>query len=645
MEAGATPRLRAAVESAIPNRVYVGRGAVLFVHGWCYHEERRIARLSLRVGDQRHDVPAHSMPRADLLRERDPARDPGGHAFRSGFWALVPLPAIEQPARAELELVASLRGGGEASHPLGEIDLDPGQGLAHRGGAAERRRHGSSPWSRSAWRPTIRFHPPSPAARLDPRPDAPQLDLPDQRRPLGSRRLRDARGRDRGRRAVSPQPVGAPPRLLPQLRARARPRPGRSRPSSPCPTRTTTGTRTSSRRCSTRRAARASPSPTATCADRSSRATLISSTYWTERRNNHTNLAIAARRQHDHRRRVAVPARPARAGAAVPAADRRRLPRSLARPRRARQRADRVRRPAALRLRPARRATPTASAVRAWAPRRLPRPSTNRTALSQWLLRLRGRLLRRRLPAQAPRRAPRPPLRRRARRAQGARRRPLPALAGRSRLGRRRCSGNRCARSGPRARRAPSMGRERLVARGLVWRRLIGPMAAAQATQAGSTMRRAARYRRRRRSTAASRSSHPRWWPSSPRSSRRFRSRSIRAASRRVNMLIPTVDLDHFFAAYIGKFNLARRLAEAGAAHAPGRGRSDLPAERLAAAGLGLRGTRLDPRPGRGRLRPDPRAAAAPGQPRATASSPPPRGRRTSRTTPVPSSAATGSSS
>ena len=44
----------------------------------------------------------------------------------------------------------------------------------------------------------------------------------------------------------------------------------------------------------------------------------------------------------------------------------------------------------------------------------------------------------------------------------------------------------------------------------------------------------------------------------------------------RVNMLVPTVDLDHFFAAYIGKFNLARRLAEAGGAHAPGRRRPNL---------------------------------------------------------------------
>ena len=29
-------------------------------------------------------------------------------------------------------------------------------------------------------------------------------------------------------------------------------------------------------------------------------------------------------------------------------------------------------------------------------------------------------------------------------------------------------------------------------------------------------------------------------------------------------MLVPTVDLEHFFGAYIGKFNLARRLAEHG---------------------------------------------------------------------------------
>lgn len=33
---------------------------------------------------------------------------------------------------------------------------------------------------------------------------------------------------------------------------------------------------------------------------------------------------------------------------------------------------------------------------------------------------------------------------------------------------------------------------------------------------------------------------------------------------RRINVLVPTVDLEHFFGGYIAKFNLARRLAEAG---------------------------------------------------------------------------------
>jgi hypothetical protein len=36
-------------------------------------------------------------------------------------------------------------------------------------------------------------------------------------------------------------------------------------------------------------------------------------------------------------------------------------------------------------------------------------------------------------------------------------------------------------------------------------------------------------------------------------------------APRRVNLLIPTIDLDHFFGGYIATFNLARRLAERGA--------------------------------------------------------------------------------
>ena len=37
------------------------------------------------------------------------------------------------------------------------------------------------------------------------------------------------------------------------------------------------------------------------------------------------------------------------------------------------------------------------------------------------------------------------------------------------------------------------------------------------------------------------------------------------AAPPRVNLLIPTIDLNHFFGGYITKLALAKRLAEAGA--------------------------------------------------------------------------------
>ena len=43
--------------------------------------------------------------------------------------------------------------------------------------------------------------------------------------------------------------------------------------------------------------------------------------------------------------------------------------------------------------------------------------------------------------------------------------------------------------------------------------------------------------------------------------------RFVRAddAPRRINLLIPTIDPDHFFGGYIAKFNLARRLSQEGA--------------------------------------------------------------------------------
>ena len=101
----------------------------------------------------------------------------------------------------------------------------------------------------------------------------------------------------------------------------------------------------------------------------------------------------------------------------------------------------------------------------------------------------------------------------------------------------------------------------------------------------------------------------------SPRRSRRCGWRSSDDAPRRVNLLIPSIDLQHFFGGYIGKFNLARRLAARGE-----RVRivtvdpvGSLPRE-LAARRRGLQRARRDARRGRGRVRA--RVAGDRGEPR-----------------------------
>jgi len=49
-----------------------------------------------------------------------------------------------------------------------------------------------------------------------------------------------------------------------------------------------------------------------------------------------------------------------------------------------------------------------------------------------------------------------------------------------------------------------------------------------------------------------------------PEEDRSARPEDIHCGSRRINLLIPNIDLKHFFGGYITKLNLARCLAEAG---------------------------------------------------------------------------------
>ena len=111
-------------------------------------------------------------------------------------------------------------------------------------------------------------------------------------------------------------------------------------------------------------------------------------------------------------------------------------------------------------------------------------------------------------------------------------------------------------------RRRDTLGAEWMLAHAFAWRRLL----AATARDAADAASRASTRCRRPPSTRG-------------RAPARRREPAVRViaekiaplrlavrddAPRRVNLLIPSIDLQHFFGGYIGKFNLARRLAARG---------------------------------------------------------------------------------
>jgi len=133
--------LEVRLESRLPERLAVGGGNALFLWGSCFHQRRRIREL--RVGLPGAQVPAiaHGMPRPDLFAalhptlelplsapvEHDPESedDPFLSSYHSGFWALVPFAPIRAPRVAEMTTIAWLDDGRQARAPLGRIELDP----------------------------------------------------------------------------------------------------------------------------------------------------------------------------------------------------------------------------------------------------------------------------------------------------------------------------------------------------------------------------------------------------------------------------------------------------------------------------------------------------------------------------------------
>lgn len=141
-QAGAGLEVR--LESPVPSPLAVGGGNALVVWGTCFHRSEPIEELRVGVAGREAPTIAHGMPRPDLFEALHPAlplpltaalekdhaseEDPLLMSYRSGFWGIVPLEPVEKPTSVELGAVARLEDGTRANATLGRVELDPGPG-------------------------------------------------------------------------------------------------------------------------------------------------------------------------------------------------------------------------------------------------------------------------------------------------------------------------------------------------------------------------------------------------------------------------------------------------------------------------------------------------------------------------------------
>ena len=103
----------------------MGGGTAFVLGGHCYDRAQRTRGLAVRIGGTTQPVERFGLPRDDVyetLAPDDPARP---RAYRSGFVALVDLAPLDRPMRLELELVLSLADGNSRAVPLGAVEAEP----------------------------------------------------------------------------------------------------------------------------------------------------------------------------------------------------------------------------------------------------------------------------------------------------------------------------------------------------------------------------------------------------------------------------------------------------------------------------------------------------------------------------------------
>ena len=126
-EATADEGLEVGLDFPLPSALAVGGGTALFLCGWCFSPRARIRSLSLTVEGEAQPLMLHGMPRSDVLRGLHPglhpseAAGPALRSYRSGFWGIARVASPNGHGDCEILLEAELEDGAERTAELARI--------------------------------------------------------------------------------------------------------------------------------------------------------------------------------------------------------------------------------------------------------------------------------------------------------------------------------------------------------------------------------------------------------------------------------------------------------------------------------------------------------------------------------------------
>ncbi len=100
----------------------MGAGSALFACGWCASPRAEVEHVELVLNGEVTPASAERMPRGDVVDALSPGAPPG--SLLSGFWAVVPVPSREPGDELVLTARARLADGSEQSAELGRVRVE-----------------------------------------------------------------------------------------------------------------------------------------------------------------------------------------------------------------------------------------------------------------------------------------------------------------------------------------------------------------------------------------------------------------------------------------------------------------------------------------------------------------------------------------